>query len=515
MNNVLRGFNLALVIFFASGFTVFSIYAEESEIPSWIKNTAGWWANDQITDSDFIQSMGYLVQNRILIVPQSDSEVSVTSEGEATYLLPKEGETTNLPIFGTVNPKYGNTVELIIYKPDGTVEEVSPKLDKSLKYSYIIKIDETFPTGHYDIKSKMFSGDILPVKSFYVKERNDVPPWIKTNAGWWAEDQISDTDFISGIQFLVKNKIVKLDPTIQPLQETPQATVNIKNLETLLPTKPDLDKIRESVEDWETVDERQEPIFSHRVGVTDSSRIVFYNIPKSEFHNLEDYYDENTGFYSIGMVAVEIYRFDKKSNADRFLEPDFQGGLPPISTHQLTGNCFGVDVLFASYISCTKDTFSFIVTASSPNYENSDVLAGFFMDSILEEYNHSMSIKYDISVLDILEITKITEFPPLESPESFQSTDTEYESFVIDMISCEPTGSGNYIEVSYGVKNNLNEDYTLDLQFLQLDSGGNVIEVDRHYMQTKAGRTIYDSSLMDYGTGTVSCLIEIVDAYLP
>jgi len=42
-------------------------------------------------------------------------------------------------------------------------------------------------------------------------EKNEIPYWIKTNAGWWASDKISDTDFIAGIQYLIKNKIIKLD----------------------------------------------------------------------------------------------------------------------------------------------------------------------------------------------------------------------------------------------------------------------------------------------------------------
>jgi len=42
-------------------------------------------------------------------------------------------------------------------------------------------------------------------------EKNEIPYWIKTNAGWWASDKISDADFIAGIQYLVKNKIIKLD----------------------------------------------------------------------------------------------------------------------------------------------------------------------------------------------------------------------------------------------------------------------------------------------------------------
>ena len=39
---------------------------------------------------------------------------------------------------------------------------------------------------------------------------DEIPSWIKNNAGWWANNQISDTDFVSGIQYLIENGIMKL-----------------------------------------------------------------------------------------------------------------------------------------------------------------------------------------------------------------------------------------------------------------------------------------------------------------
>jgi tetratricopeptide (TPR) repeat protein len=41
-------------------------------------------------------------------------------------------------------------------------------------------------------------------------EENNIPHWIRNNASWWAADKISDNDFISGIQYLIENKIIKL-----------------------------------------------------------------------------------------------------------------------------------------------------------------------------------------------------------------------------------------------------------------------------------------------------------------
>jgi len=40
-----------------------------------------------------------------------------------------------------------------------------------------------------------------------------IPNWVKNNAGWWATDQIEDADFINGIEYLIKKDILGLDNT--------------------------------------------------------------------------------------------------------------------------------------------------------------------------------------------------------------------------------------------------------------------------------------------------------------
>jgi hypothetical protein len=39
---------------------------------------------------------------------------------------------------------------------------------------------------------------------------SSIPSWIKNNAKWWSEDKISDTDFISGMQYLIKTGSLKV-----------------------------------------------------------------------------------------------------------------------------------------------------------------------------------------------------------------------------------------------------------------------------------------------------------------
>ena len=32
----------------------------------------------------------------------------------------------------------------------------------------------------------------------------NVPDWVKNNAGWWAQDQIDDAAFVSGVQYMIE-----------------------------------------------------------------------------------------------------------------------------------------------------------------------------------------------------------------------------------------------------------------------------------------------------------------------
>jgi len=39
---------------------------------------------------------------------------------------------------------------------------------------------------------------------------NAIPDWIKGNAEWWAAGQIDDNTFVSGIQWLISNGVMRI-----------------------------------------------------------------------------------------------------------------------------------------------------------------------------------------------------------------------------------------------------------------------------------------------------------------
>lgn len=127
-----RAYNMKLILFFVFAFFLVGVLTiptslAQDAVPSWIKNNAGWWADDKIDDFTFAQGIGFLIKNKIIQI----HDLPITPDGE-----------------------------IIIEK------------------------------------------DIV------------IPAWIKNNAGWWADDSISDSDFLYGIKFLVENNIIQFQSDV-------------------------------------------------------------------------------------------------------------------------------------------------------------------------------------------------------------------------------------------------------------------------------------------------------------
>jgi len=102
-----------------------SLAQEDAQIPDWIKNVAGWWANGEISENEFLAGIEYLINNNIILLDFIPCSIKTESQ--------------------TIS---------------------SAKL---------------------------------------------VPDWVKNNAKWWSEDLIEDTDFVNGIEYLIKKQIIGID----------------------------------------------------------------------------------------------------------------------------------------------------------------------------------------------------------------------------------------------------------------------------------------------------------------
>ena len=63
--------------------TPYSSAQEVAQIPSWIKNVSGWWANDEISEQEFLSGIEYLINNNIITISSIPCGTFGTSSSEA------------------------------------------------------------------------------------------------------------------------------------------------------------------------------------------------------------------------------------------------------------------------------------------------------------------------------------------------------------------------------------------------------------------------------------------------
>ena len=130
-----------------------------------------WWAADKITDGDYANAIGYLVDYDF-----------VTSDENTGILIaddPLDDAVTWEEKFSEINSNLRN-------------EEKSEQNNK--------KLIPLLNSKNLDIENK---------KSIVEQVILGIPDWFKTTAGWWAQDKITDDEFKKNIQFLVKSGIIR------------------------------------------------------------------------------------------------------------------------------------------------------------------------------------------------------------------------------------------------------------------------------------------------------------------
>jgi len=127
---------------------------------------------------------------------------------------------------GSVN-KYDEDRSLRITIFDSSKNLISTKktpVDTYGKFSYTVELNEKFSDGKFIVKSQYGnSKSTVNTSSFLIvsgtpstmESSNEIPVWIKNNAGWWADGSIDDSSFVQGIQFLVQEGFMKIPITQQ------------------------------------------------------------------------------------------------------------------------------------------------------------------------------------------------------------------------------------------------------------------------------------------------------------
>ncbi len=190
----------------------------KKQLPDWIKNNAGWWADDAIEEKEFLSALDYLLSNEILKInlPREKSHMELDSK---TYYVTSYNS-DEIKISGWFEDVNSNRITCDLWKPD---EVYAVDLTITIGHTDDYNFEQNIPLnleweeGTYDLECthslKYFatlSFDIIHGESPQVDKiiKSKVPSWIKNNAGWWADGTIDDSTFLSGLEYLVQNRII-------------------------------------------------------------------------------------------------------------------------------------------------------------------------------------------------------------------------------------------------------------------------------------------------------------------
>ena len=105
-------------------------------IPDWVRNTAGWWADGKIPDSEFINAMKYLIEIGLIEVDAFSPEVIEETIEE----VPETPTETGVPLmlllegYDTVTPEKRFVLDVLVFDAD-MYPQASPTFNRNASYT--------------------------------------------------------------------------------------------------------------------------------------------------------------------------------------------------------------------------------------------------------------------------------------------------------------------------------------------------------------------------------------------
>ena len=82
-------------------------------------------------------------------------------------------------------------------------------VDRDLNLTYQV-VDRHFDSSTTNSNPGILNSDNSQSKKTSSNKEIEVPNWVKNNARWWASEQIGDQAFVSSIQYLIEQDIIKI-----------------------------------------------------------------------------------------------------------------------------------------------------------------------------------------------------------------------------------------------------------------------------------------------------------------
>ena len=130
---------------------------------------------------------------------------------EYEVIKPISGQIEEIILSGTVdNPRRGIPLDVIITTPDKQTQNFGSILSSAGSFKSIISVNENSLSGVYKID--LFHNDSFVKTLSFVVSNPTIPDWIKNNAKWWSSNTVSDSEFINGLEYLIEEGLIIVNP---------------------------------------------------------------------------------------------------------------------------------------------------------------------------------------------------------------------------------------------------------------------------------------------------------------
>ena len=178
--------NFLICIILVSSGIIFIPNAFAENVPEWVKNTAGWWATDAISETEFVNAVEFLVKEDIIQVHVS--QTSETSKNVPEWVKNTAGWWATNAISET---EFVNAIAYLIKVGIINIESSkSPELIANMWVNGDINDDKFLANVE-----QLIQKDIITIKSDSITKTSQLPDWLVNNAGWWAARIITNSDF--------------------------------------------------------------------------------------------------------------------------------------------------------------------------------------------------------------------------------------------------------------------------------------------------------------------------------
>lgn len=86
----MRGIVLSSLVLIGFAGLIFSVSAQSSAIPDWVKNNAKWWSEGQITETDYLSGIQYLINHGMIVIPITEvtaTKVNLSDDQRAQSIV--------------------------------------------------------------------------------------------------------------------------------------------------------------------------------------------------------------------------------------------------------------------------------------------------------------------------------------------------------------------------------------------------------------------------------------------